>query len=93
MENRKLFAGAEGLARLKVQMALSWHDGMLHHDTGTGDYFRGMVAGLAIAHALDEEVASGIQTIIVERGYERNLRVHFRALDAGPSPTEQPGSM
>ncbi|MDR6412231.1 UNVERIFIED_ORG: hypothetical protein ABIC62_005693 [Burkholderia sp. 1595] len=88
MESRTLFAGAEGLTGLKAQMALAWHD-CWHHD-GTelnGEYFRGMVFGLAIADVADQEVTLGIQTFIADRGYELDPRLYLGVLDAGPSPT------
>ncbi|MBK5125665.1 hypothetical protein IQ288_38250 [Burkholderia sp. R-69980] len=70
MEGRTIYAGADGLARLKVHMAVAWRD--RKRGTGVGyssEYFCGIVSGLALADALDATVPFGIAAVITDRGY------------------------
>ena len=71
MEGRTIYAGAEGLERLKAHMVVACRERKQGTGVGYGsEYFRGMVAGLALADAPDATVSFSIAPFITERGYE-----------------------
>jgi len=71
MEGRTIYAGADGLGRLKAHMVVAWREGTQRIGVGySSEYFRGMVAGLALAEALDGTVSFSIAAFTIERGYE-----------------------
>ncbi|NPT58698.1 hypothetical protein [Paraburkholderia elongata] len=70
MEGRTIYAGADGLARLKVHMVVARRA----RKRGTGvryssEYFCGMVVGLVQVDAPDATVPFGIAPFITDRGY------------------------
>lgn len=71
MEERAIYAGADGLARLEVHTVVAWRERT--RGTGVGysrECFCGMVVGLALADAVDATVPFSIAALITERGYE-----------------------
>ena len=68
MEGRTIYARADELKRLKAQMVVTWRE--RQQGTGVGyssEYFRGLVAGLALADALDATVSFSIAAFTIER--------------------------
>ncbi|MDR6495211.1 hypothetical protein J2797_005127 [Paraburkholderia terricola] len=71
MEDRTIYARADGLERLRAHMVAACRE----RNQGTGvryssDYFRGMVVGLALADAPDAPVSISIAPFITKCGYE-----------------------
>ncbi|MFM0351175.1 hypothetical protein [Paraburkholderia sp. RL17-347-BIC-D] len=70
MEGRTIYAGADGLARLKVRRVVAWRE--RKRGTGVGyssGYFCGKAVGLALVDAPDATVSFGIAPFITDRGY------------------------
>lgn len=71
MEGRTIYAGADGLERLKAHMVVAWRERTQRTGVGySSEYFHGMVARLALADALDATVSFSIAAFTIERGYE-----------------------
>jgi len=71
MEGRTIYAGADGLGRLKAHMVVAWREGTQRIGVGySSEYFRGMVAGLAPADALLATESFSIAAFTIARGYE-----------------------
>jgi hypothetical protein len=71
MEGRTIYACADGLGRLKTHMVVAWRERTQRTGVGySSEYFRGMVAGLALVDALDATVSFSIGAFTIERGYE-----------------------
>jgi hypothetical protein len=70
MEGRTIYAGPDGLARVKVNMVMTWRQRKRGSDVGySSEYSRGMVAGLALVDALDAAVPFGVAPFITDRRY------------------------
>jgi hypothetical protein len=70
MEGRTTYAGPDGLARLKVDMVVTWRQRKRGGDVGySSEYFRGVIAGLALVDALDAVVPFSVAPFITDRRY------------------------
>jgi hypothetical protein len=70
MEGRTIYAGPDGLVRLKVNMVMTWRQRKRGSDVEYScEYSRGVVAGLALVDALDAAVPFGVAPFISDRRY------------------------